>query len=1761
MRVHAVWSLMAAVWAFCVSAAAGAAQSGPVTGVDFSIQRGFYDAPFVLTIRALGDGARVRYTVDGSDPRTSSRALSGGDTVALTIDPESDYQEHRPRQRNNLPPSVLVRACAVVDGSPPSAVQTHTYIFPNHVVFQRDLRPAGGQAPPDYVFWNSTEMDPSLIGPDKEYSVAQVRDSLLSLPTVSIVMDWDAIFGPDGLHRGHKLSDSAQPERVASVELIYPQVPAFAGMQGFQAEAGFLTQGGGGRWHYGLYDHKQSFTLVFRREYGAGKLEYPFFESAPNFAQSGPTSINRIILRAGHNKSYGCLWDPVNTVYARDQLGRDLQIAMSGFGARGTFVHLYLNGIYWGLYNPSERPDASFFEHHFGGNPEDWYSSKARGGALGGSSSRFDLWRNSISRTSDFAELQEFLEVDAYIDMCLSNAYANTGDYPQFYMAMRNLGPGPLYFVNWDVEDAFGGKRSGHPSASHLDSNYEFSRMWNATERFRLRFADRVFKHCFNDGAMTDHRVLALWNNLCDFIESAMVAESARWGDERKFPNEWQIGQGGTDGSTGLTLTVRQHWNPARQAVARDLTGRRDRMVTSLRGANRYPGVDPPLFRNGSGIIEAAELAVDAGFQVTFENPNSSGSIHYTLDGSDPFDRSTPAANLQSITISRSAFLRARVLSGSTWSPVRDLVIHLDGGQDLSKLKITEIMYQPAHWVPGASEPSRITTFTTAAGGGGGVPSGVLVDFATAAPTGVTLTVAGGSFMGAVHAGQGAAPAAGTEAHAVFGGILNPVGVLSYSSVPATLTFSGLDPAARYSVALFGNRDAYAGTRWTDYLISGASGFSNTSSPGATKLQTLVADDTTRISAANTATGYLARFSDIDPGPDGSFVITIGGTMPYVNAVMLQATAGAAAFTAYNDLADLGSVSGHEFENLAISAITADATVPRVDAADDHFQRGRVRLSQNAPSGVTGGDRIVISGAASPENNGEFSIAYVIGRDVYLTNPLGSNQGAGGVATLLKRGDRYEFLELKNTGEETLDLTGLRLRGIGFSFPAGTQLGPGEFYVIAKNRSFFREHYGIEADAQYDPSSLSNSGERLRVVDYFGNVITSVDYGVSSLWSADAAGGGYSLVSSLADPTGSQDSATLWRRSARAGGSPRSDDPASSRPMEGGAVLHQWDFEDVTHFLAPTHSLGGGALAFVLGPNTQVLRNAPASGFGTAHLRINEPLGATLHLALPTNRFQSIRLAFQTRRSGQGAGAQTLEYTTDGASWSSFGSYAVADADPQFHDFDFSHLAAVNDNASFAVRISFSQGDGGLAGNNRFDNITVVGIPVPGANQPPVIQAPIAFQELVESGSALFLDLGAHFADPDHDPLLYSAAVDRPGVAAVQVSGSTLTVSPVGRGEATITVSAEDVHNLPLSTSFRVLVHPQAHVLANGDFWFGAWSPDEPAGSFPEHMLFLQGEENDSGLMSPLDRAYHIPLSTAAAPEDTGFPYRALSRTRINGLGEGGISFINTGWGRDLGGALLALDTRHLSSASVGWLAGTLLPNSRVYAIRLQYRLGHVGAFSDLLDQQGHPVEYLRHAQGHTHSFAPLSLPAETLGHPYLQLLWRYYRVSGDSGARAQLRLDDLLVARMPADPPSFAQWQLHHFSESERQNPAISGPEADPGRTGLPNLLRHALGLGRFEDGQSAQPSSLVEDGAVRYQHRRLSGGSHGLLYVVQICHDLALDCWSPATLGTDLILEEVVDNGDGLTETVRYRVLVPAPKNTVFLRLAVSLGNGSGD
>jgi autotransporter-associated beta strand protein len=166
------------------------------------------------------------------------------------------------------------------------------------------------------------------------------------------------------------------------------------------------------------------------------------------------------------------------------------------------------------------------------------------------------------------------------------------------------------------------------------------------------------------------------------------------------------------------------------------------------------------------------------------------------------------------------------------------------------------------------------------------------------------------------------------------------------------------------------------------------------------------------------------------------------------------------------------------------------------------------------------------------------------------------------------------------------------------------------------------------------------------------------------------------------------------------------------------ALIHYWNFNDATTYLEPVVTIGGASLVPGVGDGGEVLRhtagdqgfageNARNGDVAGAHLRVNNPLGVMLSYALPSNGFEKIRIRYETRRSGQGAGIQEIYYTLDGDSFTYFDSRVILDAAPVVETLDFREVPGVDDNPHFGIRIFFRQGGGGLAGNNRFDNLTV----------------------------------------------------------------------------------------------------------------------------------------------------------------------------------------------------------------------------------------------------------------------------------------------------------------------------------------------------------------------------------------------------------------------------------------------------------------------
>ena len=88
----------------------------------------------------------------------------------------------------------------------------------------------------------------------------------------------------------------------------------------------------------------------------------------------------------------------------------------------------------------------------------------------------------------------------------------------------------------------------------------------------------------------------------------------------------------------------------------------------------------------------------------------------------------------------------------------------------------------------------------------------------------------------------------------------------------------------------------------------------------------------------------------------------------------------------------------------------------------------------------------------------------------------------------------------------------------------------------------------------------------------------------------------------------------------------------------------------------------------------------------------------------------------------------------------------------------------------------------------------------PPANSAPQVVGTIPAQTLEESGNALSIDVAPYFSDQDDDPLTYSVVSSDPDVVRAGMSGSTLTITPVSDGTATVTVNANDGEASALQT-------------------------------------------------------------------------------------------------------------------------------------------------------------------------------------------------------------------------------------------------------------------------------------------------------------------------------------------------------------------------
>lgn len=514
-----------------------------------SQKHGFYDKPFELTItdidNIVSDGSKIRYTLDGSVPTAESTVYNGPISINGTT---------------------ILRTAIVGSEGLLSNVTTATYLFPDDVLHQSDA-PEG--YPMEWGAYSTIEgIAPADYGMDQEMAndpviASKIKEGLQSIPVLSIVTDKENFFSHENdeekggiyIFTGPPVGDPTGNgwTRPVNAEL-------FGCGHDFSVTCGIRLHGGHGR--LAEKNPKHSLRLVFKKEYGEKTLKYPLF------GEEEPNKFDQLVLRCHFGNSWQH-WMESNrqkAQYTRDIWARRIQRKMGWTSVNALYVHVFLNGMYWGLYNIAERVDDQYGKDHLGGKKEDIDVIKIEeegGNHIEASEGDLEAWENMVETAANayddayYYRLQgkdadgnpdpsqeALLDIDNFIDYMLINQYAGNTDWDHHnWYAIRRKGEESqgFRFLCWDSELILdnpqenvltknNGKESPTGIFNHLLENKDFAK----------RYMARAKELLADDGMLGAKSTEEVWDSLYNNISTALYAEAARWGDYRRDVHPYQ---------------------------------------------------------------------------------------------------------------------------------------------------------------------------------------------------------------------------------------------------------------------------------------------------------------------------------------------------------------------------------------------------------------------------------------------------------------------------------------------------------------------------------------------------------------------------------------------------------------------------------------------------------------------------------------------------------------------------------------------------------------------------------------------------------------------------------------------------------------------------------------------------------------------------------------------------------------------------------------------------------------------------------------------------------------------------------------------------------------------------------------------------------------------------------------------------------------------------------------------------------------------
>lgn len=397
----------------------GAESAVPCNAPTFSSPSGMYEESFELTL-TTDEGSKVYYTLDGTDPVTSSTRIEY--TAPLTIK----------------------------DRSPEAAVLA-TYLKPSQISPWAN----NSQVPKNKAIDKGTVIRAVTLNKVGKYSEVLTNTYFVGvsnadhngLPILSVTTDPASLFDYEtGIYRlgkvydemGKKSSDPNNPqanynqkgrewERTCHIDFFESD-----GTLALSQDCGMRTQGA-----YSRGDYQKSLRFYAREEYGEKNFKYTFFDNAYQENGSGKQlkKFKKLVMRNGGN----------DTTYTKfkDSYLQSLVSDRAFDTQEGRPCVMFIDGEYWGLYTLQEDYDDNYFEENYDVNSDEVVVYK-KGEIDEGNDEDIELFKslrtfaenNDLSKKANYDKICKMIDVKSFADYMATEIYIINEDWPGNNYAM-----------------------------------------------------------------------------------------------------------------------------------------------------------------------------------------------------------------------------------------------------------------------------------------------------------------------------------------------------------------------------------------------------------------------------------------------------------------------------------------------------------------------------------------------------------------------------------------------------------------------------------------------------------------------------------------------------------------------------------------------------------------------------------------------------------------------------------------------------------------------------------------------------------------------------------------------------------------------------------------------------------------------------------------------------------------------------------------------------------------------------------------------------------------------------------------------------------------------------------------------------------------------------------------------------------------------------------------------------------------------------